>query len=54
MNGFQLMFTKGAEAVEAKYSKGLGEQVARLQVHAKYDGSSDINEVWHAGIMPCT
>ena len=54
MNCFQLMFTKGAEAVEAKYSKGLGEQVARLQVHAKYDGSSDINEVWHAGIMPCT
>ncbi|KAL8882952.1 MAG: hypothetical protein Q9192_007496 [Flavoplaca navasiana] len=34
----------GAEAVEAKYSKGLGEQVARLQVHAKYDGSSDVNE----------
>lgn len=54
MNGFQLIFTKGAEAVEAEYSKGLGEQVARLQVHNRSDGRIDMNEVRYTGIWRCT
>ncbi|KAI4267423.1 MAG: hypothetical protein L6R38_008261 [Xanthoria sp. 2 TBL-2021] len=33
-----------AEAIESKYSKGLSEQVGRLQVHNRSDGRSDMSE----------
>lgn len=48
-----LMLVQEAEAIEAKYSKGLSEQVGRLQVHNKSDGRSDMSEVrfhWHIAL----
>lgn len=47
------MFVQEAEAIESKYSKGLSEQVGRLQVHNRSDGRSDMSEVslhWHIAL----
>lgn len=47
------MVVQEAQANETQYSKGVSEQVERLQVHERFDRRSDVSEVslsWHIGL----